>query len=177
MPIPLTAAEDRVAAAFAAAAETFCGVLDTHRGSRPASFVRASHRALADLYLAALDLPDVSPEDKGTRTDPITTDAEGALSLALAETMAPFHIHWFVFDPVKDEPEEPVASSLPHDLAEIYRDVRNSCAGWAAPESRRDAVWEMRFAFSTHWGRHAVHAMVAMHSLLYDQYMEALKDA
>ena len=93
--------------------------------------------------------------------------------------MSPYHLHWFVFDPVGQEPDEPVAGHLPSDLSEIYRDVRNGCNAWVPsdPATYRDALWQMHFDFMSHWGRHAVTALAAMHSLLHDTHIDALEDA
>lgn len=175
----LSEAETRAAEACTRAAERYCAVVDSHAKYRAAGFVRSVHTALTALYGAALELTTVEPSAGDSAPGPVTTEYESALSHGLAATMAPYHIHWFVFDPVEHQPAEPVPGHLPADLSEIYRDVRNSRAGWTNRDlsTRRDSLWQMHFDFTSHWGRHAVTAMAAMHSLLHDQHIEALDDA
>jgi len=176
---PLSETEVQTATVFISAAESFCALLEAHAQYRAGAFIRAVQEALAVLYSAALRLRMVEPSTTDDAPETLTTDQESELSRALSETMSPYHIHWFVFDPVAQVPDEPVAGHLPSDLSEIYRDVRNSCSSWVSsdPGTYRDALWEMHFGFMSHWGRHAVTALAAMHSLLHDTHVEALEDA
>lgn len=64
-----------------------------------------------------------------------------------------------IFDPT--DPSlgvEPVHGSLADDLADIYRDVRNTLAGGA---------YDRRLQFDIHWGDHAVDALRVLHRRRY----------
>jgi hypothetical protein len=57
------------------------------------------------------------------------------------------------------------------DLADIYRDIKN---GLWLHENRHstEAIWEWKHSFNTHWGRHAVGALHALHCYMADEYIE-----
>jgi hypothetical protein len=70
-----------------------------------------------------------------------------------------------IFDPFNDQ--EPVSPTISDDLEDIYCDVKE---GLLAMESSgavsQNVVWEWKFGLEIHWGRHAVGAIAALHSLV-----------
>ena len=80
------------------------------------------------------------------------------------------------FDPWALE-EGPVVSDVVDDLLDIYLELKNGLAtleavGW------REAAWHWRESFVSHWGRHAVSALSALHNLvLAEGLTEALECA
>ncbi len=123
--------------------------------------ITAIQRQLADLHAAVVRLEDtecgdamdveVSPEDwKVVR--------ERFMNL-------PVNGYWDIFDTLELEPKPPVYNLLSDDLADIYGDVKEGLLlyerGFVV-----EAVWQWRFTFSTHWGRHLTGAQRAIHSYL-----------
>lgn len=67
-----------------------------------------------------------------------------------------------MFNPWSDD--EPVHAELSDCLADIYKELREGLA--AIDAGRRDeAVWDWRFGWEYHWGRHAWEALAAIRSL------------
>ena len=97
---PLPEAEVQAAIAFISAAESFCALLESHPKYRAGAFIRAVQGALVLLYAAALRLRMVEPSTADDTPETLTTDQESELTQALSVTMSPYHLHWFVFDPV-----------------------------------------------------------------------------
>ena len=73
-----------------------------------------------------------------------------------------------MFDPYDPDGSAPVMASLSDDIADIYRDLQGGLVAFRAGEID-DAVWEWRFGFDTHWGRHAAHGLFALHALITDR--------
>ncbi|MBR7747363.1 DUF5063 domain-containing protein [Undibacterium baiyunense] len=75
----------------------------------------------------------------------------------------PFNYYSTFFNPANVGKEEPVIGDLADDLADIYRDLK---AGfWLYDRGHvKEAVWEWRQSFQTHWGRHATGALYALHA-------------
>jgi hypothetical protein len=75
--------------------------------------------------------------------------------------------YWEVFDPY--DLAHPVQGSLADDLADVFIDLDEGLRRWdrADFDLRRAIVWEWRFSYENHWGRHAIGAMRAIHALLY----------
>jgi hypothetical protein len=76
-----------------------------------------------------------------------------------------FDCYWEVFDPYNLE--EPVVASLTDDVLDIYKEVKKGILLYELNE-QVEAVWHWRFSFETHWGSHAVGAIRALHSAIFD---------
>jgi len=70
-----------------------------------------------------------------------------------------------VFDPTKDS--EAISGSLADDIADIYRDLKKGLElKETYPRQPEAAIWQWRFGFYSHWGKHAMDALLAIHSRL-----------
>lgn len=116
---------------------------------------------LARLYAAALGLPPVTPADTQDPIDPALIDPP--------VDFGDLDLYWLVFDPT--QPDAPVAGSLRDDLLEINHDLQRGLHLFdqATPQAVTDAVWTWRFDFHTHWGRHALGALAALHATITTQ--------
>jgi len=76
------------------------------------------------------------------------------------------NLYWEIYDPYEDE--KPVCGSLADDFADIYRDLTAGIVLYqrASRESVQEAVWQWKFGFETHWGRHAVDSLRALHCVI-----------
>jgi len=74
------------------------------------------------------------------------------------------------------EPFEPrakaISFSVSGDLADIYCDVKEGVLkiGKRSNVLSPSIVWEWKLKLETHWGRHAVSAIAALHSLLFGEH-------
>jgi hypothetical protein len=85
-------------------------------------------------------------------------------------TSLPFNYYSVSFSPSNVE-EAPVIGDVADDLADIYRDIKNGL--WLhANRHSTEAIWEWKHSFNTHWGRHAVGALHALHCYMADEYIE-----
>jgi len=67
-----------------------------------------------------------------------------------------------VFDPTKDS--EAIFGSLADDIRDIYRDLKKGLElKKTYPSQPEAAIGEWRFGFYSHWGKHAIDALLAMH--------------
>jgi hypothetical protein len=86
---------------------------------------------------------------------------------ALREKLGDGDLYWHVFDPIKEN--EAIRGSLADDIAGVYGDLKE---GLNLKESEkvppRDIIFEWRFGFYSHWGRHAINALRTIHCLLED---------
>jgi hypothetical protein len=148
---------------FVAAAESFFEVVESSDTRSRIEFVRDLERSLADLYAAGLTLDDVDPDDDSPPPSALTNDEAAALQRRLGEKLGDIDFFSVVFDPY-DFDTTPVTGSLADDLADIYRDLQD---GFAALRNgaTANALWQWKFGFETHWGKHAVEAMYALYNV------------
>lgn len=135
--------------------------LEFIRGSEPvdASEIPALITLLADLVAVAATLPDVD-------APPGPTSSANVFPLR----SLPAGLYWSVLDPLagvaQGSPPATGLGDLAEDLADIERDVAFGLQVWngGGEEAQRIAVWEWRFSFRVHLGRHAADALgVPMH--------------
>lgn len=114
----------------------------------------------ARLHAAALQLPEVGPEFSEDFPDiPDTGHA------AAQRNIAPFMGAYYrsLFDPDCMKTDAPGMGDLGDDLLDIYTDLKRGCLLDA--QGRLDeALWFWSHMHRLHWGKHAVDAMVALHS-------------
>ena len=126
------------------------------------------------LYASASAIPNVEPGDDEEPLSRLTHAQWSALFGALGEHLGLHSHYWEIYDPIKLEPDDPVAGNLADDLADIYRDLHEGLQDWQHWESRRrqNALWQWRLSFQSHWGAHAADALRAIHWLLYEHHIE-----
>ena len=119
------------------------------------------HSLLCELQLSALSLPTL---DSGDTEVSVTRDDW----LKVRERCQKFNIdgYWKVFDAFA-ESELPVFCTLSDDLADIYTDLKEGLILYDLGKVN-DAVWEWRFNYFIHWGRHLTGAQTALHQYLAD---------
>jgi hypothetical protein len=144
-------------------AETYCRLIDRRGRLSTEEFLNSVQQLLPDLYATAIALR------KGKRSNaeyPESEDPDQPIWVDLRERFGPWDVHWDVFHPYQVDPTDPMAGSLADDLSGIYRDLQRGLAIWSlgTPKARRDAIWEWRFTFEIHWGRHVLVALRALHA-------------
>jgi hypothetical protein len=140
---------------FRERAERYCALVE--RIAPDGLSWRELAAALAELYAAALALEPRAPDGEEL-ADAEPADMRPALEAALGGAAT----YWTVFDPAANE--EPGAPSLADDLADVYHDVKRGLMVLDAGDPA-EAVWEWHHSFWSHWGRHAVEALRALHAL------------
>jgi len=157
--------------AFAAEARNYCDwairIEDGDHGAANAL------RRIVALYQAALQLPPASVE--GTQDDPLEfAGTEGRERVRAACARLPLQYYSEQFDPLSvPSAEESTIGDIADDIADIFHDVQKGL--WHFDRGRMpDAAWEWAFGFQSHWGRHAVCAMRALHAYLGENCSERL---
>ena len=137
---------------FVDEANQFCEFVERAGEYSLADRLAHAQRRLLALYEAALELPRLAPiEGEDTDDNPprpsIDFDKLG--------------LYYVIFDPYEES--EAVGGSLADDFGDIYGDVKSGLALWKDEGSRVNAIWHWHFTFDAHWGRHAIHALGALH--------------
>ena len=118
---------------------------------------------LAELHFAVLDLPDDEFEDDVELED-VTAEQWKTVRERFANLQE--EGYWTVFDPTKDQENDTVFALLADDLADIYRDIKYGLLVFDAGHIS-EAIWEWKFNFKIHWGRHLLDAQKVVYSWLY----------
>ena len=148
---------------FRVAAVKFIEVVDAAPKFETGVFLANVGRSMAELYSTALSLPAVEPDTVDTDEVPFEKERWGALRRSLQEKIGPLDAYWQVFD--SSAKDEPVQWSLSGDISEIYVDLKRSLELEVTDASRSDVLFDWRMDFRSHWGRHLLGALAAIHQL------------
>lgn len=151
---------------FRAAATTFIQIVDSAADIEREAFLSRVGHSLAELYSSALDLPVVKPGTNSIDKAPFAKEAWAELCGSLSEKIGPLDSYWRIFD--STEEESPVQGSLAGDISEIHFDLKEYLELEEKGVPRADFLWDLRFSFRSHWGKHLLGTLAA----IYDRHIE-----
>ena len=167
---------------FIAAAEQFIGVVEGASSVPVGHLLQRAERALLELYLTALALPEGDLSDRHDWGGRLPHEAWARVHDELQAALGACAHYWEVFDPASlgdpagavEGGDQPVVASLADDLADIWRDLTHGIRAWASAgvAERRDIVWVWRESFSSHWGQHLADGLRAIHWMRHVHHVE-----
>jgi len=125
---------------------------------------QVAQKILAELCLSVLNLPDDEFEDDVELED-ISTEQWKTVRDRFSNL--PINGYWTVFDPTKAEENETVFALLSDDLADTYRDIKYGLLLFDAGHIS-EAIWQWKFNFKIHWGRHLLNAEKVIYSWIFN---------
>ncbi|MGD0839536.1 MAG: DUF5063 domain-containing protein [Candidatus Acidiferrales bacterium] len=146
---------------FRVAAEAFIEAVDSAPTVKRDAFLSSINHCLAELYSSALRLPAVAPDTSQVDETPSVKREWEGLFLSLREKIGPLDGYWNVFDSTTKSTT--VQGSLSIDISEIYSDIKQGFRLEVVGVPEADFLWDLRFSFRSHWGRHALGALTAIH--------------
>lgn len=157
----MTQSEQDAIAEFPNVAERFCRFIDNCGVYERRRVVHDVSVLIARLCEVAAQLPSVIPSTEGTDFTAESVDAHAneayRLSKRLRDQLGDLDEYWDIFDPTQKE--EPIRCSLSQDIADIYLDLREALKIQTSGASLDDIHFDWRFAFRSHWARHATSAL------------------
>jgi hypothetical protein len=180
---------DRAVALFVEAAQSFCELLEAKSHFSKQQFVRDVLTGTVALYSAGLQLPEVEPDagfkplgewfekHKGLPVGEQIKQNPGVQEHSRLKQMIRENIilslggelpYQKIFEPFRDH--ESVTTTISDDLEDVYCDVKEGLLAMEGSEGvSASIVWEWKFGLESHWGRHAVSAISALHSLVFSE--------
>jgi hypothetical protein len=161
-----------VASRFCAVGQQFCSAVESASKLDRASLLTEVYRVLPRLINEAILLPIIESTDEDDATEEeqlascarvrMTDEQWGQLYGLLKEKLGDWDLYWQVFDPTTDK--EASCGSLADDIADIYRDLKEGLVlserNLVQPE---DVIWNWRILYYSHWGKHAIDALLTIH--------------
>lgn len=153
-----------VADRFGVAAKRFCSIVDSASHMDRGEFVSKIYRVLPKLIDQAIEMPDVEGSDKDQRQSAprVRHEEWEQLYNSLKAKLGDWDLYHQVFDPTHEN--EAVVGTLADDIADIFGDLKEGLVFIeAAKRSPEEAIWTWRLLFYSHWGKHAMDALLAIH--------------
>jgi hypothetical protein len=143
---------DQPVDSFEDLARHYCNLLEAETPVEASLFARDCLILLLRLYEGAMRLPDIDTcPERAPRTS--------------HETWQP------MFDSIPARlPGRDSYWTIADGIADIWRDLKAGLflIDKGGPNDRNSAIWHWRFSFESHWGRHAVESITALHALCVD---------
>jgi len=158
------------ASEFAEVARRYCEMCDQGNVSEDSqAAMRDFLSVLASLCATAARLPDVEPSDRA--------DVERPARPVRLPSFDGHDEYRECFNPI-DMEAQPVTATLSDDLGDIYVEVKHGLCMLerGTEDDVRDALWNWRFSFESHWGEHATGALRALYWLLRTSTFEPSRD-
>jgi hypothetical protein len=157
--------------------EKYCSTCERIDSLPLVTFLLEIDRLLPQVYGAASVLPAYPWDDDedGLDEHPSTCsqlDLERGMYDRMRKKLGCFERYDLVFDPYDSEGKEVIDGTLADDLASIYADLKSPLDLFrdGSEPAIKQALWDWGFGRKIHWGRHAVHAMAAVYSLVHSHY-------
>ncbi|HET7050314.1 MAG TPA: DUF5063 domain-containing protein, partial [Solirubrobacteraceae bacterium] len=146
-----------------AAAEWYCFLVERAESTQRAEFVAEVAQSLAELVAAAGRLPHVEPSD-AELPEGLSHEQWYERFAGLQSALDDWDDYWTAMCPFGGWEMEAVNLPLADDLADVWRDVKYGLVALDAGAAETDVIWEWRFSFYAHWGRHATEALRVCHA-------------
>lgn len=148
---------------FAALAESYCQLVESGQVGSP-DFLGGVRKILLETYAAAVALPPVTDAPHEVRPEKKSIREQRRAIFGRLRLELPIDVYRCIFNPLQLE-QEPVVGSLADDLADIWGDLKPGLQALRElpAELQPDVWWEWKFAFESHWGRHAMDALRVLH--------------
>jgi DNA-directed RNA polymerase subunit F len=160
--------EHNAVESFQLLAREYCRVVASLDERKASELLTEIASILGKLYSVALLLPDIFPSTNRNQLSKRKlaqhTKRYKHLNDLLAAKLATANSYWKVFDP--PDKKSLVSTTLSDDLADICLDLEDGLALRRSGVPRNDFLWQWRFDFRAHWGRHAVSALTAIHHVI-----------
>lgn len=148
--------------AFAARAEAFCTFLEGAHLLPHEVRLRTLAAHLADLFSAAVRLPNVGPGDRDW--------PDRDIEMPTWKWLGQLETYNIVFDPYEHVGVDwgRCCGFLTDDVFDIYRDLQRGLVPYRADckDGLFEASWSWRWHFENHFGHHIVTAMGALYSAI-----------
>ncbi len=163
---------------FVTVANEFCNFLETVKDREWIDFISISHKLLPLLYYKAATLPKIEPNFDESNEKFVTEDDYNYIHQNLLKKLGQYDNYQEVFDPIRQETEEPVSASLAENFADIYQDLKDFLMLYRVSpvDIMNDAVWECCQNFERYWGQKLVNALRALHQLNYHTELKEVED-
>ena len=141
------------------AAGNYCAFIETTAKS-DTEFLEEVEGLLLDLYAMATRLEWPNVQHDSDVDDQVSPVEMNSIMKRIGAGIGRNHLYWEVFDPFAHDDRDPVCGDLVDDLGDIYLDTKRALM------AHEDAMWQLKFGFDYHWGRHAIGALMAIFHLL-----------
>lgn len=154
---------------FVTVANEFCKYLENSGEIALTDFIDTTHRVLPLLYLKATLLPKMEESFEEFNEKFVTEDDYNLIQNNLLNKFKDYNSFEELFDPLRQQNDEPAQLSIAENFADIYQDLKDFLMQYRSgtDEIMTNALWECRQSFEQYWGQRVVNILRVLHYLKY----------
>ena len=154
---------------FITVANEYCKFMEGSFDESIEDFIDKAHKMLPLLYLKGSLLPLITEPYEEFNEKFVTESDYNRIRNSVLEKFGDYDLYEEIFDPIRQENDEPAQLSLSENLADIYQDIKDCVMQFrvGADEVMFNAIWECKQAFEQYWGQRAVNVLRVLHYLKY----------
>ena len=155
---------------FLSASQQFVELLERDDVNKEDFFKRA-HLALINLYASGHKFEEIHLKFEKKELDFNKSISFENKNLNQISTLGYDTKYRKVFNPINKNVHELIQGDIALDFDDIYCDLKTELEKLkiGTSEAVEDALWQMKFSFTIHWGTHCIDALRAMHYLSQDK--------
>jgi thiol-disulfide isomerase/thioredoxin len=155
---------------FVTVANEFCKFIECAEGISVTEFVDKSHKLFPFLYLKATMLPKLEESYEEFNEKYVTEQDYNYINESLQAKFGKHNFYDEIFDPLRQENDEPAQLSIAESIADIYQDLKDFIMQFqvGTVEVMVNAVWECQQTFEQYWGQRIVNVLRVLHHLKYN---------
>jgi hypothetical protein len=149
---------------FLVTARSYCSFIET-TDTTGQEFLKGLQALLLPLYQQATTLAWTTLDHEKEFNEKLSKEEFEKIVNSISEKIGENRYYWEVFDPTNDKATEATCGDLVDDICDIYKDLKYGLMIFdlGTSASQEDAVWNFKFGFEKHWGRHAICALKTIH--------------
>lgn len=154
---------------FVTVANEFCKFLEVSAEQKLTDFIDKAHKILPFLYLKGTLLPNIEEAYDEFNEKYVTEEDYNYIQGVLTDKFGEHNLYEEIYDPLRQENDEPAQLSLAENFADIYQDIKDFLMQYrvGTDEIMMNAIWECRQAFEQYWGQRLVNILRVLHHLKY----------
>ncbi len=154
---------------FVTVSNEFCKFLESSSELTLIDFVDKAHKMLPLVYLKGALLPDIEEAYEEFNEKYVTEEDYNYIKNIFIDKFGKHNFYEEIFDPLRQENDEPAQLSIAENFADIYQDIKDFLMQYrvGTDEVMYNAIWECRQAFEQYWGQRLTNVLRVLHHLKY----------
>ena len=154
---------------FTTVANEFCTLVENSESLETQDFIDKMHKMLPLLYLKSTMMPVLENDFEEFNEKYVTEMDYNRVRQIVELKLGEYDRYEEVFDPLRDEHDQPALVTISENIADIYQDTKDYILLFqlGTTEVMHEAIRELVQNFEEYWGQKLVNCLRALHHLKY----------
>ena len=158
---------------FTTVANEYCTLIENCGNAETQDLIDKLHKILPLLYLKSSLLPVLENDFEEFNEKYVTEMDYNRVRQLIEVKLGEYDRYEEVFDPLRDEHDQPALTTISENIADIYQDIKDYILLFqvGTTEVMHEAVRELVQNYEEYWGQKLVNCLRALHHLKYTVHL------